>query len=994
MFKSLVDTGCQQTVVSVGVLKSLRIRYTPQSTTVTMLNGKTTECLGEVSLSIGVGSKTMELSCLVSAVLVCDCSAIIGMDAIIGFGGLHVSSMGVPTFGSQDRRNGLLPVAAVGVSESPQVQVDDSDFVATFNGDKWTVRWKWKDGEPTLKNQCAQYTITDECQAPYEAEMEKWIQDGWLEEHDEAVHGRVQGVIPLMAAFQPNKQRKVRPVMDYGRELNQYISCNPGADVAVCQDKLRKWRQFGSNCCMLDLKKAYLQLHIDQELQKFQAIRYKGRLFVMTRMGFGLNVAPKIMTKVLSKVLSLDGEVSSGTDHYIDDIIVNLDKVSASRVSNHLARYGLVTKEPESISDARVLGLRVVKGRQGRLEWSRDNAIDSEVKDLSKRKLFSLCGKLVSHYPVASWLRVACSYIKRQTNECKWDDPIPEVVTKMIKETVQRLKSDDPVRGCWAVCSQGEGTVWCDASSLAIGVSVQIGGEQVEDGCWLRKDDGNHINVAELEGVIRGISLGVKWGITKMCVVTDSATVYGWVKSIIANSKRPKVCGLGEMLIRRRLSMVAELVESYNIEVEMRLVKSECNVADALTRVPKSWLGAKVCAAVDVCPGYSIQDLRDLHDTHHLGTARSLHLSRCKWGSSVREEDVSKVVSECHICKRIDPAPVRWEKGELWVQDNWARLATDITHHNGAAYLTIIDCGPSRFSVWRALRNETGESVAKALEQVFHERGAPKQLLSDNGPCYQSQKMKDLLRKWGVEHVFSCAYRASGNGIIERHHRTIKRMMARSGGGVQEMLYWYNFSPKADGLVPAQGVYMYDSNGSPDTTGNSFKSRDTSLNPYKAGDIVYVKPRNFRCTTPWKIGTVTALVSNTAVKVDSMTRHISDIRLCHPSRTRGESVGVEVDMGVGQCDAVGGGFHGDDSEGGHGVDSEGGDDSEGGHGGNSEGGDDSEDDSGSSDDRDQSQADGDIEDADETGPRGRADGCRPARDRKPPTWLADFYVLD
>lgn len=43
--------------------------------------------------------------------------------------------------------------------------------------------------------------------------------------------------------------------------------------------------------------------------------------------------------------------------------------------------------------------------------------------------------------------------------------------------------------------------------------------------------------------------------------------------------------------------MIAELVELYGIDVEMRLVKSEHTIADALTRVPKRWLGTKVCAA-------------------------------------------------------------------------------------------------------------------------------------------------------------------------------------------------------------------------------------------------------------------------------------------------------------------------------------------------------------------------------------------------------------
>ena len=94
----------------------------------------------------------------------------------------------------------------------------------------------------------------------------------------------------------------------------------------------------------------------------------------------------------------------------------------------------------------------------------------------------------------------------------------------------------------------------------------------VEDGCWLRKDDGNHINLAELEAVVRGLSCGVKWGLKMMKVMTDSATVYGWVNSVINDSK---VGGLGEMLARRRLSMVAELTSLYELHIDVILVKSE-----------------------------------------------------------------------------------------------------------------------------------------------------------------------------------------------------------------------------------------------------------------------------------------------------------------------------------------------------------------------------------------------------------------------------------
>ena len=149
-----------------------------------------------------------------------------------------------------------------------------------------------------------------------------------LVEHEVSRHGEVKGVIPMLAAFQSNKHRKIQPVMEYGKELNQYLSSNPGIEVAVCQDKLRKWRTFGYNCSMLDLEKAYLKLFVEDELLKFQAVCYKNKLDVMTHMGFDVNVAPKIMSKVLGEVQSMDNKVDDGTDHYIDDIVV--DEVSVS----------------------------------------------------------------------------------------------------------------------------------------------------------------------------------------------------------------------------------------------------------------------------------------------------------------------------------------------------------------------------------------------------------------------------------------------------------------------------------------------------------------------------------------------------------------------------------------------------------------------------------------------------------------------------------------
>lgn len=50
------------------------------------------------------------------------------------------------------------------------------------------------------------------------------------------------------------------------------------------------------------------------------------------RLGFGLSCAPRIMSKILREVRSMDVRIKKGTDSYIDDIIVEENVISAEEV--------------------------------------------------------------------------------------------------------------------------------------------------------------------------------------------------------------------------------------------------------------------------------------------------------------------------------------------------------------------------------------------------------------------------------------------------------------------------------------------------------------------------------------------------------------------------------------------------------------------------------------------------------------------------------------
>ena len=85
------------------------------------------------------------------------------------------------------------------------------------------------------------------------------------------------------------------------------------------------------------------------------------------------------------------------------------------------------------------------------------------------------------------------------------------------------------------------------------------------------------------------------------------------------------------------------------------------------------------------------------------GSGKNVILVR-KVDPHIKREEVQKVVKNCVRCQSIDPAPNIHDPGEIGISKNWTRLAIDITHHRGGAYLSMIHCGPGRLAIWRELQ--------------------------------------------------------------------------------------------------------------------------------------------------------------------------------------------------------------------------------------------------------------------------------------------------
>lgn len=239
--------------------------------------------------------------------------------------------------------------------------------------------------------------------------------------------------------------------------------------------------------------------------------------------------------------------------------------------------------------------------------------------------------------------------------------------------------------------------------------------------------------------------------------------------------------------------------------------------------------------------------------------------------------DVQKCVRQCVECRSIDPSPTNHQSGSLSVGENWCRLALDVTKYRGQSYLTIIDSGPCRYAMWRKIRSENADDIATAINDVFLERGPVEELLLDNSAAFRSSMLAALCDRWGVRLRFRAAYRPSGNGIAERHHRTIKRMAERCRASPHEVLFWYNMAPADSNDMnssPAYGLFKYQWRHP--LIKKEFREEDSGI--WRIGDEVWVKPPGARCTTRWDRGKITGVTSRNNIEVNGMPRHVLDIR--------------------------------------------------------------------------------------------------------------------
>ena len=203
----------------------------------------------------------------------------------------------------------------------------------------------------------------------------------------------------------------------------------------------------------------------------------------------------------------------------------------------------------------------------------------------------------------------------------------------------------------------------------------------------------------------------------------------------------------------------------------------------------------------------------------------------------------------------------------------------DITHYGACHFLMLIDCDPSRFSIWKQLARQDSATVIRQLETVFFERDPPHELLTDNDPAFCSSKFRAFVHEWKINLRFCCAYAPAGNGIVERCHHTVKRTAVRMRCSIQEAVYWHNVTPKdreSPKTAPANRTHRYKVRVKGVDSPMTFS--DPKHSCYQIRDCVWVKAPHSWCTTKFNRGRVMGMISPQSLLVDGIPCHVKDLR--------------------------------------------------------------------------------------------------------------------
>ena len=143
-------------------------------------------------------------------------------------------------------------------------------------------------------------------------------------------------------------------------------------------------------------------------------------------------------------------------------------------------------------------------------------------------------------------------------------------------------------------------------------------------------------------------------------------------------------------------------------------------------------------------------------------------------------EQLLQLVGKCSTCQTYQSAQAKEPMIARPIPEvPWQYVASDLFEYAGNDYLVVVDYHSDFFEVDR-LNKKTSSEVIFKMKAHFARHGIPEQLVTDNGPQFDSKEFAKFVETWGIEHVPSSPQYPQSNGKAENAVKQAKTLMKKA----------------------------------------------------------------------------------------------------------------------------------------------------------------------------------------------------------------------
>jgi len=103
----------------------------------------------------------------------------------------------------------------------------------------------------------------------------------------------------------------------------------------------------------------------------------------------------------------------------------------------------------------------------------------------------------------------------------------------------------------------------------------------------------------------------------------------------------------------------------------------------------------------------------------------------------------------------------------------WQKLGIDLFHHNDKTYLLVVD-------YYSKFKGSHAKLVITQLKSIFAQFGTPMEIISYNGPPFNTQEFKLFGMDWGINIVTSSPNYLQSNVLAERCVQIVKKLLKKA----------------------------------------------------------------------------------------------------------------------------------------------------------------------------------------------------------------------